>query len=96
MNAKTNDRLRKAIPFISKPNLFVMTRGIASLPVEEQILVMRKVKTFNNFNSENDPYQEHDFGSIEHNEEKIFWKIDDYAGNEGYQLVLTIMLASEY
>jgi hypothetical protein len=27
---------------------------------------------------------------------RSFWKIDDYNGNEGYDLVLTVMLASEY
>ena len=96
MNAKENDKLRKAIPIISKPNIFVVTRGIANLPAEEQAQIIQKVKDFNNFNEENNPYGEHDFGSFMHNDRKIFWKIDDYAGSEGFNLVLTVMFADEY
>ena len=55
-----------------------------------------KVKNFDDFNESNDPYGEHDFGSFNHKGEEIFWKIDDYEGMEGYNLVLTIMLAEEY
>ena len=48
------------------------------------------------FTEDNDPWHEHDFGAFEYKGEKMFWKIDDYHGNEGYDLVLTVMLASEY
>jgi hypothetical protein len=54
------------------------------------------VKEFNTFTEGNDPWHEHDFGSFDYKGEKIFWKIDDYEGNEGYELVMTIMLAEEY
>lgn len=54
-----------------------------------------------------DPYGDHDFGSIEHNGVRCFWKIDYYdkLGAKGSEdpadldqtlRVLTIMLASEY
>jgi hypothetical protein len=55
-----------------------------------------KVKNFDDFNEDNDPYGEHDFGSFNHKGEEIFWKIDDYEGEEGWNLVLTVMLAEEY
>jgi hypothetical protein len=59
-----------------------------------------KVKEFSEFNEDNDPWGEHDFGSFFYESqelrEKIFWKIDDYNGQEGYNLVLTVMLAEEY
>jgi hypothetical protein len=56
---------------------------------------------------DNDPFEEHDFGSFEHDGERIFWKIDYYdrsltkgsgAPSDPAQTrrVLTIMLASEY
>ena len=96
MNSKENDQLRQSIPFISRPNLLVVTRGINSLPVQDQVEIMERVRDFNDFTPDNDPYSQHDFGSFMHNGEKIFWKIDDYAGNEGYNLVLTILFADEY
>jgi len=33
---------------------------------------------FDNFNADNDPHGEHDFGSFELEGEKLFWKIDLY------------------
>ena len=55
----------------------------------------------------NDPYNEHDFGSFDYKDEKIFWKIDYYDKNYQYlsedpanpnltNRVMTVMLASEY
>ncbi|MFA5858430.1 MAG: DUF3768 domain-containing protein [Elusimicrobiota bacterium] len=95
--AERNDLLRASIPCISKPNALLLTRGIYDKFNDDDVAkIMAKVKTFNNFTTDNDPWKEHDFGSFEHNGVKIFWKIDDYAGAEGLQLVLTILLAEEY
>ena len=55
----------------------------------------------------NDPHGEHDFGSFEIDDRKVFWKIDCYdaamefgsedpADPSKTTRVLTIMLASEY
>ena len=66
-----------------------------------------KVELFKAFTPDNDPHQEHDFGSIEHEGNRVFWKIDYYAkdmesGSEHPEdpgqtvRVLTIMLAEEY
>lgn len=96
MNKIENDALRSQIPCISKPNLLVLTRGISCLPEEEIADILMKVKNFNSFSKENDPWGEHDFGSFDHNGKKIFWKIDDYRGTEGYELILTVMFADEY
>lgn len=85
----------------------VMTQGIASLPDRDKEDVITKVRTFNNFSENNDPYGEHDFGAFTHNGQKVFWKIDYYApdmmhGSENpadpnqTRRVLTIMLAEEY
>lgn len=65
------------------------------------------VRSFSEFSDENDPWGEHDFGAVEVDGEKVFWKIDYYTpdltsgsdnpANEGEtHRVLTIMLASEY
>lgn len=59
------------------------------------------------FNAENDPYDEHDFGSLDVSNERVFWKIDYYDQSltrgaddpaEGGTCVrvLTLMMASDY
>lgn len=85
----------------------VQTFGLNALPVEDQSTIREKVELFNDFNKENDPYGEHDFGAIVHNGEEIYWKIDYYDPELKYgsedpadpkqtSRVLTIMLANEY
>ena len=65
------------------------------------------VRAFDAFTEANDPWGEHDFGAIEIDGEKVFWKIDAYdpsltTGSENpaneakTHRVLTIMLAREY
>ena len=63
------------------------------------------VKDYTDFNEDNDPYGEHDFGSLEVAGQKIFWKIDYYDENlekwcdplsPDCNRVLTIMRADEY
>ena len=94
--AMRNDRLRSRIPCIAKPDMLVITRGIAALGDEAVTYILTKVKMFSDFNEDNNPWGERDFGSIEYEGKKVFFKIDDYAGHEGYELVLTVLLASEY
>lgn len=73
------------------------------------IVLHDKVKTFEDFSADNDPYGEHDFGSFEHVGQTFFWKIDyfdrssdlqagaeDSANPETCERVLTIMLAEDY
>jgi Protein of unknown function (DUF3768) len=82
----------------------MMTAGVHALPSDVQAMVIRRVATFSNFNKENDPHGEHDFGSFEVAGRKIFWKIDLYEdpGVKGVDAqptttrVLTIMLAEEW
>ena len=85
----------------------MLTQGISFKPTLEKAEIMEKVRQFDDFTEDNDPYGEHDFGSFDHNGEKIFWKIDYY--DKSYQYgsedpsnpevtnrVMTIMLAEEY
>ena len=103
MIAELNDRLRAT----GSGGKLLMTRGIADLDHAVQTAIMRKVQEFDSFTEDNDPYGEHDFGSLEHDGMKIFWKIEYYDKNVEYgsedpvdskqtTRVLTIMLASEY
>jgi hypothetical protein len=98
-----NDRLRQHLI----GGRIVMTNGIAELGPAVVARVMQRVATFADFTPNNDPYQEHDFGSFEADGHKVFFKIDYYdkaltCGSEDpadpavTERVLTIMLASEY
>lgn len=110
--AALNDACRKYVmmPVLGKlevPCQIYMTRGIISLPPEVQIIIAAKVRDFDSFTEDNDPHGEHDFGSFEHNGNRVFWKIDYYDQDVKYGSddpadisrtvrVLTIMLAEEY
>ncbi len=99
-----NDAFRKAPQSRGK---LCLTRSIAAMPLSTQLAIIHRVMEFDAFTEDNDPYQEHNFGAIDFNGEKIFWKIDYYDlacefGSDNPSdpaqttRVLTIMLASEY
>ncbi len=85
----------------------LLTKGVNALGYETVLEVAEAVKSFDAFTEHNDPHGERDFGSVEVQGEKIFWKIDPYDLSKQYgspdpsdpavtHRVLTIMLASEY
>ena len=85
----------------------VMTQGVGELPLDIKARVIIAVRSFDQFTDDNDPHREHDFGNIEIEGERYFWKIDYYAldmngGSENpadpetTTRVLTIMRADEY
>jgi len=41
-----------------------LTRGVFTLNREEQCLIIEAVGSFEDFDDNNDPYGEHDFGSV--------------------------------
>ena len=54
------------------------TSGVASLGDTYCAEALATVRIFDAFTPDNDPYGEHDFGSITIASEKLFWKIDYY------------------
>ena len=85
----------------------MMTAGIDALDGDVKATIIREVATFGDFNADNDPHGEHDFGAIEVAGLKVFWKIDAYdltmtygsedpANPDVTTRVMTIMLADEY
>jgi hypothetical protein len=85
----------------------VMTAGVDALPDAQKHEVLSKVQLFADFNGDNDPHGEHDFGTIELAGTTYFFKVDYYAldmdgGSEDpadpakTTRVLTIMRADEY
>ena len=84
-----------------------MTAGIINLPRDVQAKVLRNVTTYADFDEDNDPWGEHDFGSFKLSGQTFFWKISYYDKDMQYgsedpanpaqtTRVLTIMLAEEY
>ena len=84
----------------------VLTRSVAALDADTQMIILARVRTFDTFTPDNDPHGEHDFGAVSvAGVGKVFFKIDYYDdatlqwGAEdrikAYR-ILTIMLASDY
>jgi len=97
-----NDRLRHT----GQGGMILVSAGVAALPICEAE-VTATVAAFDQFDEDNDPYGEHDFGALVLAGERLFWKIDYYdpsliegspdpADETHTERVLTIMLASEY
>jgi hypothetical protein len=90
-----------------KHGMVVVTAGVQALSDEWIATITNNISLYKSFSEDNDPHGEHDFGSLEVNGKKIFWKIDyfdlelemhspDAANPDVTHRVLTIMLASEY
>ena len=102
-----NDNFRQAVG-TGMPGHYVMTDGVAALPPETITELWSRVRDYEDFTPDNDPYGEHDFGAFEAGDlGKLFWKIDCYdadltygsedpADPEKTTRVLTLMLAHEY
>lgn len=98
-----NDQFRSTL----NGGRILLTPGVSALSSEQSVELLTAVKTFDNFTEDNDPYAEHDFGSIKMHGTKYFWKIDYYdptlthgsedaADSSKTVRVLTVMLAEEY
>lgn len=81
-----------------------MTNGVL-YGITQHIELMKAIETYSDFDEDNDPYGEHDFGSLVWEGQKIFWKIDYYDQELKYwcdpldpncRRFMTIMLAEEY
>ena len=85
----------------------VITNGTDSLSDLAKQDLFESIKGFDTFTTDNDPYGEHDFGSLRFQGDQFFWKIDCYdrsllyhspdpTNPEVTKRVLTIMKAEEY
>ena len=70
-----NDAFRRS--FVG--GVVVVTAGVEALPRERRASLLAQVRAFDAFNEDNDPHGEHDFGAIELEGEKYFFKLDYYA-----------------
>lgn len=101
--AALNDALRRSLT----GGKVLMTTGVQNLDADTQTQLVRLVQTHSTWDDGNDPYGEHDFGAIELDGRRFFWKIDYYdlslensspdpTDSAQTTRVLTLMLASEY
>ena len=85
----------------------MITRGVEVLGLMTVSAILHAVRQFDQFSPANDPFDEHDFGSLTCAGQHVFWKIDYYdkdlefgspdpADPNVTTRVLTIMLAAEY
>ena len=85
----------------------VLTTAIAALASEVRTKIVEAVKNYNAFDAGNDPYGEHDFGSLVVDGNAVFFKIDYYDRDLQFHSpnpadptvthrVLTLMLAEDY
>jgi Protein of unknown function (DUF3768) len=102
--AELNDRFRKGDRTLGKHMASVLVNALTS---EQQQELTRLVRVFDKFDEGNDPYGERDFGSVEMDGEKYFWKTDYYDLNYEYgsedpsdptvtRRVMTILHSSEH
>lgn len=100
---RLNDQLRTRY----SGGRILMTPGINALPEDTKARVLQAVRTFDDFNEDNDPYGTREFGMVEVDGQNVMFKIDAYDQNLEYgspdptdpnvtTRVLTILLASEY
>lgn len=101
---KTNDQVRRSLPFPPLPHLFILSHNVKAykeIDPEGFNELVNKVKSFNDFTEDNDPYGEHDLGRIKHDGNEYFFKIDYFNGDltnfrvDGRR-VLTLMETCEY
>ena len=57
--------LNDALRLLSTGGELFVTRGIAGLLKTEQAAILDRVRTFDDFSEDNDPWHEHDFGSFD-------------------------------
>src|SRR3712207_6226403 len=85
----------------------VITSGVRALGQAFLLLIEDAVARFDAFDSDNDPYGEHDFGCVEVQGHRVFFKIDYYDLDLRYhspdptdptvtRRVMTLMLSDEY
>ena len=95
-----NDDFRRGLA----DGIVLLTAGVKGLPSALQERILNRVRSFDEFNADNDPHQEHDFGAFEIHGVTYFWKLDLYEqpgvkdadGEPVVTRVLTIMLAEDY
>jgi hypothetical protein len=87
--------------------LILITPAVEALTISQRADLLARIRSFDAFPTGDDPYGEHDFGAIDVDGGKFFFKIDYYdlsmeggspdpADSSCTSRVMTIMRADEY
>jgi hypothetical protein len=98
-----NDQLRTTLT----GGKLMLTNGVIALGPEAQQQIIEALQRYDDFDADNDPYGEHDFGLIVVDGNELYFKVDYYDLDLTYHSpdpsnplvtsrVLTIMRADEY
>ncbi len=101
-----NDRFRKSILSPGR-NKLVLTPGVSALAFLDQMTLLHRIMNFSDFNENNDPHGEHDFGDVKQKGVKYFFKIDYFDKSMKHASknphdpditvrIMTVMRADEY
>ena len=101
--ARLNDKLRKH----ADGGTILMTRGVMALSGFEAVTLLSALANYDDFDADNDPHGERDFGDLEFAGASLLWKVDYYdtdlafaspdpADAQVTRRVLTVMLAEEW
>jgi hypothetical protein len=85
----------------------LITPGVQNLEADIASRALQAIQAFDDFDEGNDPYGTHEFGSVEVERQKVWFKIDTYDQNLEYGSpdpsdpsvtirVMTILLPEEY
>lgn len=102
--ARLNDRLRKTGVY----GKILLTGGARALTGDDVSELLKVIAAYSDFDADNDPHGERDFGAFDFRGAELMWKIDYYsdaefrfgsddpANPDVTQRVLTVLLAEEY
>lgn len=101
---RLNDALRTGE---SDDGVIVVTQGVQAGGEAFLRAAMATVRSFSDFNPDNDPHGEHDFGAFDVDGQRLYFKVDYYdptmtahsadpTDPKVTRRVLTVMLASDY
>lgn len=101
--AQLNDQLRK----FGRGGQVMLTRGVTNLEGFDPTALITVLAKYDQFDADNDPHGERDFGDLDFAGSELLWKIDYYdqaliygspdpADPAVTTCVLTIILAEEY
>ena len=101
--ARLNDELRQE----GQGGIIVVTRGVRALGSYSVTAILALLRQYDEFDIDNDPHGERDFGDLELDGETLFWKVDYYDLDHCYaspdpadstvtSRVITVMLAQEW
>jgi hypothetical protein len=101
--ARLNDKLRTT----GTGGQILITRGVRQQKGFDGQELLEELKSYGNFDADNDPHGERDFGGFELWGAELLWKLDYYSPDMQFgsndpadpavtHRVLTVMLAEEY